>query len=232
MDLYFGKPSGNKIILDSEESNHLLNVKRISKDVIIHVTDGEGKFYETKIFEIDKKNCSLSILNTKTFEKPPFHLHIAISPTKSIDRIEWFLEKATETGIDEISFIKCRHSERKEIKIDRLNRILISAIKQSIKPFLPKINPMTDFQTFIKGNLTGTKLICSMEAEKNEGLNKYCTPGNKLIALIGPEGDFHIDECTLAIQNGFKPVSLGASRLRTETAALSVCTIFNFVNLF
>ena len=230
MDLYYGKPSGNKIILDSDESNHLINVKRIRTDDIIHVTDGVGNFYSAKIIGIEKRSCTLEIFETKTTDKNHFLLHIALAPTKNIDRIEWFLEKATETGIDEITFLQCRHSERKEIKTERLNRVLIAAMKQSIKSFLPELNPMTDFKKFITCNFSGTKVICTTNADKSETLKKIYLPGNPLIALIGPEGDFHTDEITLAVQNGFLPVSLGLSRMRTETAALNVCTLFNFIN--
>ncbi len=231
MDIYFGKPTDNIIILDDDESNHLINVKRIRAGEIVHVTDGEGSNYITEFFSIEKKKCRLRILEKNTTDKNLFHLHIALAPTKNIERMEWFLEKAIETGIDEISFLKCRHSERKEIKIERLHRIAVSAMKQSLKSFLPKINPIIDFNKFISGKLIDIKLICTMPSVgKNIGFNSNYLPGNNLIALIGPEGDFHSDEVNFAMKHGFKPTSLGASRLRTETAALNVCTLFNFIN--
>lgn len=230
MDYYFGKPTDNIILLDDDESNHLINVKRIRTGEIVHVTDGEGNNYITEFFSIEKKKCSLKILEKNKINKNSFHLHIALAPTKNIERMEWFLEKAIETGIDEISFLKCRHSERKEIKIERLNRIAVSAMKQSLKSFLPKINPMVDFNKFVSGKLEDIKLICIMPAGENNRLNKIYLPGKNLIALIGPEGDFHADEVKFAMQSGFKPTSLGTSRLRTETAALNVCTLFNFIN--
>ena len=230
MDIYFGKPSDNKIILDEDESNHLINVKRVRIGDLVHVTDGEGNIYLTELLNLEKRSCTLGIRETKRANKNPFHLHIALAPTKNIERVEWFLEKATETGIDEISFLQCRHSERKEIKTERLNRVVVAAIKQSIKPFLPKLNPMVDFKTFISGNFSGTKLICTMHVEKIEDLKKNYLPGNNLTVLIGPEGDFHREELNLAIEYGFKPTLLGPSRLRTETAAMTVCTLFNFMN--
>lgn len=232
MDIYFGHPTGNKIILDEDESNHLLNVKRVRNGEIVYVTDGKGYKYKTELFQIEKRTCILNILETNIYKKNSNRLHLAIAPTKSIDRIEWLLEKATETGIDEISFILCRHSERKEIKIERLNKVLVSSMKQSTKTFLPKINSIVDYKSFISKNNSGIKLICTMNIGENENFKKNYLQGNDLIVLIGPEGDFHPEEISLANQFGFKSTSLGSSRLRTETAALNVCTLFNFINSF
>ncbi len=232
MDLYFGHPTGNKIILDEDESNHLLNVKRVRNGEIVYVTDGKGYKYKTELFQIEKRTCILNILETNIYKKNSNRLHLAIAPTKSIDRIEWLLEKATETGIDEISFILCRHSERKEIKIERLNKVLVSSMKQSTKTFLPKINSIVDYKSFISKNNSAIKLICTMNIGENENFKKNYLQGNDLIVLIGPEGDFHPEEISLANQFGFKSTSLGSSRLRTETAALNVCTLFNFINSF
>ena len=160
MELFFGKPSTEKIIiLDEDESNHLINVKRSRKGDIIHVTDGEGNLFTTELGTIEKHNCTLSIHEVKSSPKKSTQLHIAIAPTKSIDRIEWFLEKATESGIDEISFLQCRYSERKEIKVERLNRVVVASMKQSLKTWLPKLNPMIDFKTFVTQPFTGDKLI-------------------------------------------------------------------------
>ncbi len=232
MDLYFGQPNSNKIILDEDESNHLINVKRVRVGELVSVTDGEGALYKTELFQIEKRLCVLNILEKAITPKRPFQLHLAIAPTKSIDRIEWFLEKATETGIDEVSFLVCRHSERKEIKTDRLQRVLISSMKQSMKTFLPKINPMVDFKSYVKGNFPGIKLICTMNTEGIESFKNNYLEGNNLNVLIGPEGDFHPEEILLAKQCGYKPTSIGNSRLRTETAAINVCTLFNFTNSY
>jgi 16S rRNA (uracil1498-N3)-methyltransferase len=230
MDLYYGKSSGNNIILDEEESNHLINVRRAVNGHVVHVTDGHGNLFTTELIKTEKRNCTLQIIQTTVSSGKNYHLHIAIAPTKSIDRIEWFLEKATETGIDEITFLQCRHSERKEIKEERLNRVLIAAMKQSMKTFLPKLNPMIDFKTFMEKKNAGTLLICTMEAGETDSLKKNYKAGNDLLTLIGPEGDFHPDELALALKCGYKPTTLGSSRLRTETAALTVCTLFNFIN--
>jgi len=231
MDYYFGKLSEeNKIILEEDESNHLINVRRSKTGDIVKVTDGEGNLFISEVERIDKRRCELLVREKITTQKKSYRFHIALAPTKSIDRIEWFLEKATETGIDEVSFFICRHSERKEIKIDRLNRVVVSAIKQSQKTFLPKLNPAVDFKTFISRQGSGTKLICSMTANEHDNLKKNYQPGNSLTILIGPEGDFHVDELTQAKEAGYLAISLGNSRLRTETAALNACTIFNFIN--
>jgi 16S rRNA (uracil1498-N3)-methyltransferase len=147
-----------------------------------------------------------------------------------MDRIEWFLEKATESGIEEVTFLLCRHSERKEIKLDRLNRLVIAALKQSRKTYFPKINAMTGFVEFIESARSGEKLIFTTDTPVENNLNTMYHKGNPLNALIGPEGDFHESEINLAINKGFKKASLGSSRLRTETAGLNVCMIFNFIN--
>lgn len=232
MDLYYGKAEGNNIVLDEDESHHLIKVKRNRTGDSVFVTDGLGNLFTTNFISVDKRNCILGIRETKFTNKRSPHLHIAIAPTKNIDRIEWFLEKATEAGIDEVSFLQCRHSERKDIKTDRLNRVLISAMKQSLKTILPKLNPIMDFNNFVSGNYQGNKIICTMSAGKNENLKNNYQGGKNLIALIGPEGDFHVDELSVAIQKDFIPISLSSSRLRTETAAMTICTLFNFVNSF
>jgi 16S rRNA (uracil1498-N3)-methyltransferase len=230
MDLYYGQPSeGNIIILDEDESKHLINVKRGLESDIVYVTDGKGKLFVTEIQSRDKRNCTLSILETKTSIKRKPSLHIAIAPTKNIERIEWFLEKVTEIGIDEVSFILCRHSERKEIKIERLNRVLVAAMKQSLKTFLPKLNPMIDFKKMIPNDSHNDRMICSL-TDETKSFKEIYSEGKSLLALIGPEGDFHQDELLLAKENGFKTVSLGEERLRTETAGVTICSFFSFVN--
>ena len=231
MDYYFGTiSSDDKIILEEDESNHLIHVRRSKVGDLVKITDGEGNLYIAELLRIDKKHGELIAREKIRSKKKPYHLHIALAPTKSIDRIEWFLEKATETGVDEISFFISRHSERKEVKIDRLKRVALSAIKQSQKTFLPKLNPAVEFKKFIIQQFNGTKLICSMAADEHDNMKKNYQPGHSLTVLIGPEGDFHADELALAREAGFHAISLGISRLRAETAALNVCTIFNFMN--
>lgn len=225
MDYYYGTAEGDNILLSSEELNHLKNVKRIKPGDTVMVTDGKGNLYTT---EFTGTNTSLRITNREAREQEKHSIHIAVAPTKSIDRIEWFLEKAIETGIDRISFIQCRHSERKEIKAERLMRVAIAAIKQSNKIFLPEINDVIPFSRFIGEEQNSTKLIFTQSGSGT--LKKNYSPGNSLLAVIGPEGDFHDDELRLAQEHGFVSTSLGSSRLRTETAALTVCTLFNFMN--
>jgi 16S rRNA (uracil1498-N3)-methyltransferase len=230
MELFFGKRSGNSIVFDDDELNHILNVKRIPRGEIIHVTDGEGHLFDVRISDASKKNILSEIISEENFKPRPATLHIAVAPTKNTDRIEWLLEKATETGIEEITFIRCRHSERKEIKEERLFRILVSAIKQSMKTFSPKLNLLTDYTAFVSNCTEKNKLIFHTSAEIGNNLHSVYTAGQNLVALIGPEGDFHSEEIAFALQNGFKNCSLGSARLRTETAALAVCTIFSFLN--
>jgi 16S rRNA (uracil1498-N3)-methyltransferase len=231
VDLYFGpKSNRDEIVLEEEELNHLFNSKRAKPGDEIIVTDGKGKLFTAELISRDKKNPAFKIISVIENKKKPFHLHIAVAPTKNNERIEWFLEKAVETGIDEISFVICRHSERREIKLERMNRVLIAAVKQSMNTWLPVLNEPVDFKKFIAKNFTGNKLICSMNADEQNTLGKMYVKGNNLTAVIGPEGDFHADELQLAEENGFQFTSLGKSRLRTETAALNVCTICNFLN--
>ena len=231
MDLFFGIASDdNSITLDETESNHLINVKRAKTGDLIQVTDGKGNLFSAELLNIQQRQCKLLVRTSEKTISTKFKLHIALAPTKNIDRMEWFLEKATETGIDEISFIICRHSERREIKTERLQRVLISSMKQSLKTFLPKMNQPKNFNNFIKEKNDSTKLLFSMDANKDQNLKKHYRAGSSLTALIGPEGDFHPEELKLAIENNFMLTSLGDQRLRTETAALSVCTLFNFIN--
>jgi 16S rRNA (uracil1498-N3)-methyltransferase len=225
MDYYYGIAEGDYVRLSQEEFNHLKNVRRTRPGAHVLVTDGIGHLF---VAEYTGEAEVLKIVDVQTTPPPGQTLHIAIAPTKNIDRIEWFVEKAAETGIDFISFIRCRHSERKEIRTDRLMRVLISAVKQSNKSFLPVIHPLTGFTAFIERHHEGMKLIFSQGGD-HTFKNSYQKNTN-LIGLIGPEGDFHHDEMELAKQHGFIPTTLGNERLRTETAGLAVCTLFNFVN--
>jgi 16S rRNA (uracil1498-N3)-methyltransferase len=227
MDYYYGHAEGDSIILSNEEFNHLKNVKRIKAGDNFLVTDGAGNLF-TGIYK--GGNSLPGLLKTESFPKKNYNLHIAVAPTKNSERIEWFLEKAVETGIDEITFLQCRHSERKEIKVERLSRVAIAAMKQSKKVFLPQIHGIISFSDFISHSASATKLIFTQAAEDESTLNRNYKTNENLLALIGPEGDFHESELKLASDKGFIATTLGNSRLRTETAALAVCTIFNFMN--
>ncbi len=209
-------------LLEGEEAHHLLKVLRHQQGDTVMITDGLGTLYTTKISDANPKKCVLQIVKKEKNENPKnYSLHIAIAPTKNSDRLEWFLEKATEIGIDEITPIVCQHSERRLIKEERLIKVLVSAMKQSLKSYLPLLHPLKKFDTFIQESREPQRYICTMDAD--EMLHKRFDPSEKCLVLIGPEGDFSKEEVTLAKKHGFVPVSLGNSRLRTETAAVMVC---------
>jgi 16S rRNA (uracil1498-N3)-methyltransferase len=220
MQLFYLENPKDEIILSAEESKHATKVLRKKEGDILNFTDGKGNFYKAEITLADSRKCRLKIVSSDQKGKQHnYHLHIAIAPTKNMDRFEWFLEKATEIGIDEITPIICSRSERKVIKTERGNRILLSAMKQSLKFHLPKLNKAISLIDFIKQDFGGSKYIAHCgNGEKNE--LKTVSKEKKTLILIGPEGDFSQKEIELALQNQFKAVSLGTSRLRTETAGI------------
>ncbi|WP_431293032.1 16S rRNA (uracil(1498)-N(3))-methyltransferase [Pedobacter sp. P26] len=222
----------NTYTLNEEESKHCVRVLRLTTGSIVNLVDGKGGFYTAEITSDNPKKVSLTILKIETeFHKRNHYLHIAVAPTKNIDRIEWFLEKATELGIDEITPIITDRSERRVVKEDRLNKVITSAVKQSIKAYHPKLNDAIAFDAFLKEPFEGNKLIahCIDNGEK-QYISKLVAPYQKYLVLIGPEGDFTPDEVNLALNKGFKVLTLGDNRLRTETAALSVCFEINYLN--
>lgn len=228
---YVPNISGAEVILDETESKHAIRVLRLQKGDQVQVVDGKGGFYLTEIADANPKKCRLTTVNsTLDFGKRDFHLHIAIAPTKNIDRFEWFLEKATEIGIDEITPLLTSHSERKTVNPDRLAKILVSAMKQSLKAFLPQLNELTSFKELVVSNKTENKYIAYCDDIQKIHLKDLATKGSNSLILIGPEGDFSPEEVKLAIENGFKVVSLGESRLRTETAGIVACHIVNLAN--
>jgi 16S rRNA (uracil1498-N3)-methyltransferase len=223
--------SGTEIILDETESKHAIRVLRLQNGNQVEIIDGAGGFYKAQITDANQKKCRLSIIESqKEFGKKDFHLHIAIAPTKNSDRFEWFLEKATEIGIDEITPLLTSHSERKTVNPERLEKILVSAMKQSLKAYLPQLNELTAFKELISNNKTENKYIAWCDEIQKKHLKNLATKGNNTLILIGPEGDFSTEEVKLAIENGFKVVSLGESRLRTETAGIVACHIVNLAN--
>lgn len=217
--------------LPEEEAQHCTRVLRLNIGDEITLTDGKGNFYQAEITAATNKRCQVAIKETR-YQEPlwPCHLHIAMAPTKNMDRNEWFAEKATEIGFDELTFLNCRFSERKVIKTERISKILVSAIKQSLKARLPKLNEMTDFHTFIQQDFKGQKFIAHCYEGEKKQLKEALTPGEDALVLIGPEGDFSEEEVQKAIEHGFVPISLGKSRLRTETAALVACHTLNLIN--
>ncbi len=224
--------SGPLYTLNEEESKHCIKVLRLPVGTQIYLVDGKGGFYTAEIISDNPKKVNLSIVKEEqNFNKRNHYLHIAVAPTKNIDRLEWFLEKATELGIDEITPIITDRSERRVVKEERLNKVITSAVKQSIKAYHPKLNEAITYEAFLKQSFEGDCLIahCIDQGQKAyiSGLVK---PHGQYLILIGPEGDFTPDEVDLALNKGFKALTLGNNRLRTETAALSACFEINYLN--
>lgn len=218
--------------LPEEESHHCVKVLRLPEGEEILLADGKGTFYRARITWAHPKHCAVEILETR--QVPPawgFNMHIAIAPTKNLDRMEWFAEKCTEIGVDAITPLLCRFSERKELKTDRLRKILISAMKQSLKAVCPKLDEMTDFKSFVTRPFGGEKYIAHCHDGERHLLTDSYSPGHDALVLIGPEGDFSPEEVELALSNGFRPISLGDSRLRTETAGVVACHTLHVMNL-
>lgn len=224
MKLFFGEIHHDTAILNEEESHHFAKVLRGNEGDLVHVTDGKGNLAEVEITEISKKAVEGKVVDLKTnFEQKNYYLHVAIAPTKTMERLEFFLEKATEIGIDEITFLQTFHSERKNIKIERIEKIVQSATKQSLKAYLPKVNDLIKFNEFVKQDFEGfTKCIAHCEADIERTPLRTVLENNpqKILIMIGPEGDFSRDEILFAEEHNFTGISLGHQRFRTETAAL------------
>lgn len=217
--------------LPSEEAQHCIKVLRKKEGDEILLTDGKGYFYEAVIIQANHKHCIVDIQKTIYQDKSwKFKLQIAFAPTKNMDRVEWFAEKAAEIGIDHFSPILCNHSERKEIKNQRIEKILISAMKQSEKTYLPQLDEIQYFSDIIKQPFNGQKFIAHCHQGEKSLLKDVYKKEEDVLILIGPEGDFSENEVAEAIHKGFKPISLGESRLRTETAALVACHTVHILN--
>jgi 16S rRNA (uracil1498-N3)-methyltransferase len=223
--------SGIEYTFSEDESKHAIRVLRMSEGGEIYLVDGKGTFFEAVIADAHPKRCKILVRNVVTdYEKRNYHLHIAISPLKNPDRFEWFLEKATEIGIDEITPLLCERTEKKNLNPERANRIIESAMKQSIKAYHPLLNPILKFTDFVKNANEGVKMIATCEGDRR--LIRQCySPGQKALILIGPEGDFTEEEVALAKLNGFDTITLGTSRLRTETAGMAAVHSISFLNL-
>lgn len=222
---------GDQYTLNEQESRHCIKVLRMQVGDSIMLTDGLGAMCTAELITENPKHCELKILNRReAFGKRDDHLHIAIAPTKNINRLEWFLEKATEIGVDEITPMICMRSERKVVKIDRLNKVITAAMKQSIKAYHPLLRQQTTFKDVINMDHSGEKYIAYVEEGEHPSLKSLYTPGQNATILIGPEGDFSPEEVELAMQKGFKTVSLGKSRLRTETAGVVACHTVRLLN--
>lgn len=224
-------PTHPQYFLNEEESKHAVRVLRLEAGAEVQLIDGKGGLYTAQIKDAHPKRTILQITNVITgYNKRNHYLHIAIAPTKNLDRLEWFLEKATEIGIDEISLIICQRSERKEAKTERLNKIITSAIKQSLKAYHPVLNEPIAFNKFLSVPFDGQKFIAHCEDSEKISLSSDLQKQGRYLILIGPEGDFSPAEIEAALHNGYKAITLGESRLRTETAALEACFEVNFLN--
>ncbi len=223
---------GDTYILDEKESRHCIKVLRMSAGSTVRVIDGKGNLYEGVIDNPDPKKCTI-ILNsvTRDFEKRNYKLHIAISPVKNQERFEWFVEKSVEIGIDKITPLICKNTEKQSIKPERLNGIIVSAMKQSLKAGKTILNEVTVFEDFIKTDFRAKKLIghCSSSIKRNK-IDRVYEKGDNAVIMIGPEGDFSNSEIDMAIKFGFSPVHFGSSRLRTETAGIAACYSIYFIN--
>lgn len=215
---------------DKEESKHIIKVLRKKDTDILYVTNGLGLLFKTEITLASDSKCTVKIISFEKSETPKFKLHIAVAPTKMNDRFEWFLEKATEIGISEITPIICERSERKIINIERFEKIILSAMKQCNQMYLPRLNPAISLKEFIKKENKGIQLIAHCEETNKKSLKSILKPNTDYTILIGPEGDFSTKEITLALDNNYIPVTLGNTRLRTETAAIVACHSVVFIN--
>lgn len=231
MHVFYTPDIASNLELPEEEAGHCLRVLRLSIGDEIMLTDGKGCFYKAVISAASGKRCQVKVTEAIPQEKGwNGWLHIAMAPTKNMDRTEWFTEKATEIGFDELSFLNCRYSERKVIKKERIEKILVSAVKQSLKATMPVLNEMTDFNKFVSRDFKGQKFIAHCYEGEKPLLKDILRSGEDALVMIGPEGDFSEEEVAKAIAAGFHPVSLGKSRLRTETAALVACHTLNLLN--
>ncbi len=220
----------SSFIFDKEESKHIIKVLRKKENDILFVTNGLGYLFKTQITLASDSKCTVKILSNDKIQKSGYKLHLAVAPTKMNDRYEWFLEKATEIGITEITPIICDHSERKVIKTDRFDKIILAAMKQSNQLFLPVLNEPIALKEFLKKEFNGDKFIAHCEETSKKMLKDSIKPLTDIIVLIGPEGDFSEKEIRLALENNYIPVSLGNTRLRTETAAIVACHSVAFIN--
>ena len=217
--------------LNEEESKHCIRVLRMTAGDTLFVTDGRGTLCQCTIVDDNPKHCTAQIVERhKNFEQHRFYLHIALAPTKNNARLEWFLEKAVEMGVDEITPIVCDHSERCILKKERLEKIAVSAMKQSLKAYLPIINDPTPVSNVIGNTFDGQRFIAYCDGDHRTPLHDAYLPGSNALILVGPEGDFSSDEIQQALDAGFTPVTLGNYRLRTETAALAATAFFNLAN--
>ena len=233
MQLFYNASLDNSIsqvTFPSEESRHIIKVLRKKEGDLLHITNGKGDLFEAEIVDSNPKKCKVQVVSHSKKHPTKHWLHMVVAPTKMNDRFEWFLEKATEIGVNEITPIICEQSERRVVKPERLQKVVLSAMKQSLQTYLPKLNPAINFKDFIENDQHGLLFIAHCEDDEKTELKRRVAPDNDVTILIGPEGDFSRREITLAREKGFLPVSLGKNRLRTETAAIVACTTVALIN--
>lgn len=233
MQLFFApelSEDHSEYIFDKEESKHIVKVLRKQEGDILHITNGKGILFESAISLASEKKCVVTINKFDRTSPRSFRIHLAVAPTKMNERYEWFLEKATEIGIDEITPIICEHSERKIVKTDRFEKIILSAMKQSNQLFMPKLNEPISFKEFVKRETSDVKFIAHCDDFHKTALKSSFEKSGKYLLLIGPEGDFSPKEIQLALDQQYTPVTLGQTRLRTETAAVVACHSFVYGN--
>ncbi len=223
---------GDTYILDEKESRHIVRVMRMTKGTCVKLTDGKGNMYEGIISDPDQKRCIISVTGvTKGFEDRRYRLHLAVSPLKNNDRFEWMIEKCVEIGIDEITPVISHNTEKPGIRKERLDNIIISAMKQSLKARKPVLNNAVPFKDFVSYLSSPVRLIAHCyEASERSKITAVCPPDSDVTIMIGPEGDFTESEIYKAINNGFAPIHLGNSRLRTETAGIAACCSVYLIN--
>ena len=217
-DLRPGQPT---YTLSEEESKHAVRVLRLGPGAAVLLVDGRGSSYAATITEANPKRCALHLTSQTTTPPRPTYTHVAVAPTKNLDRMEWLVEKAVEVGIERLTFLRCAHSERRDLKLERLEKIAVSALKQSGQLWLPQLDELIDFTDFMQEVDPATTFIAHLEAGERTALAQVIATAPRCCVLIGPEGDFSPAEIELALSRGVRPVTLGASRLRTETAALA-----------
>ena len=219
------------MILPEEESKHCVRVLRMEAGATLCISNGKGKLFDAVLLDPHPKRAVIELRDERMgYDHWPFKLEIAIAPTKNNDRLEWFLEKATEIGIDEVHLFTSFHSERRQVKVERLEKVMVAAMKQSVKSRLPKLQDLISFEKLVEMPFEGNKMIAWIDEDVKQLLSKVYQKGENSRILIGPEGDFSREEVDLALRNGYKPVSLGAARLRTETAALVAVHTIQLIN--
>ena len=233
MQLFFDPTldiNSKSCVFGREESRHIIRVLRKKVGDPISITNGKGILFDGKIIDPSLQACKVELTDYEKSIEPMYSLHIAVAPTKNMDRFEWFLEKATEIGIDEITPVICEKSERKVLKYHRIEKVIQSAMKQSLRPYLPKLNEAVQLREFLEQDTGGLKFIAHCQEGEKVELKRRVAPDKDILVLIGPEGDFSDSEIDLAIEKGYWPVSLGDYRLRTETAAIVACSTVRFIN--